>query len=901
VYLKEKGCQWVNVKNDATCATSATPATRNCYREENVVPTSTLNHTIRVLADQSLLSSSPVCEDLQIAYGRQKCGFQNAGHIEHTKKASAFPRHRTTDRIEWGFSYSICSMLSFNQLKTEIERLKTENARLISLLEVHGIPWESNDAPCNNNTVPSLYAAVFSTEEKVTIFRSLFRGRNDVYPIRWESPTTGKSGYSPACANEWKRGVCSKPRVKCSDCDCREHLFLTDQTIYDHLSGKQTIGIYPLLLDDTCCFLAVDFDDDHWRDDLQAFYESCCDSDVPASIEISRSGQGAHVWIFFSEAVSAREARRLGAALISQTCARTRQLTLASYDRFFPNQDTLPKGGFGNLIALPLQKKPRENGFSVFVDNQFKPFEDQWAYLKSVQKMNGQEVESAILRITGTSHPLDVAFVTAEEEAEPWKRPPRDDKIVDPLPKTVTLILADRIFIAKEGLPQPLGNRLIRLAAFQNPEFYKAQAMRLSVWNKPRIIGCAENFPKHIALPRGCLNDIQSLLKKHGVACELQDERSIGETIDVEFTGKLRDDQEAAVSSMLRYDTGVLCAPTAFGKTVSAAALIARRRVNTLIIVHRIELLNQWIERLATFLNMDIGKFGFLGGGKNKTNGIIDIAIMQTLSKKEDLPTLLDQYGQIIVDECHHLSAFSFETVLRQSKSRYVVGLTATPIRRDGHHPIIFMQCGPIRHTAIRPDDAPSSLTVVQRLLPPPEISADDSVQGLFTQLIQNEYRNKIIAQDVLATYREGRKILVLTERTNHLESLHTELGQSLENIFVLHGRLPKKVRNDVFSRLNALENHVPRILFATGKLIGEGFDYPPLDTLMLAMPISWKGILQQYAGRLHRNHPTKTDVRIYDYVELGHPLLSRMWEKRVRGYMAMGYTIHGSPLNDVK
>ncbi|MDR0327783.1 MAG: DEAD/DEAH box helicase [Planctomycetaceae bacterium] len=786
-------------------------------------------------------------------------------------------------------------MPSVDKLQAEIEHLKVENARLVSLLETHGVPCTPIATPRNKNIVSALHPSVLSTDEKVALFRSLFRGRSDVYPIRWESPATGKAGYSPSCANEWKRGVCPKPRVKCSACDYRELLPLIDQTIYDHLAGKQTIGIYPLLADETCYFLAVDFDDDHWRDDICAFNESCRETNIPVSIEISRSGKGAHAWIFFSEAVSAREARRLGAALISQTCARTRQLSLASYDRFFPNQDTLPKGGFGNLIALPLQKKPRENGFSVFVDDQLHPFDDQWAYLKSVRKMSGQEVESAVFHIAGPSHPLDVAFVIAEEESEPWKRPPRDDKIVEPLPKTITLILADRIFVAKEGLPQPLANRLIRLAAFQNPEFYKAQAMRLPVWNKPRIIGCAENFPKHIALPRGCLDDIQSLLKKHGVACELQDERIIGSTIDIEFTGILRDDQEMAVSTMLRYDTGVLCAPTAFGKTVSAAALIARRRISTLIVVHRIELLNQWIERLSMFLSLDREKIGLLGGGKNKLSGIIDVAVMQTLTKKEQLLELLDHYGQVIIDECHHLSAFSFESILKQSKSRYIVGLTATPIRRDGHHPIIFMQCGPIRHTAVRPDNAPTSLKVVPRWLPPPEISADDSVQGLFTRLIQNEYRNKIIVQDILAAYNEGRKILVLTERTDHLERLHTELDQSFDNVFVLHGRLPKKTRNDVFSRLNALDDDVPRILLATGKLVGEGFDYPPLDTLMLAMPISWKGILQQYAGRLHRNHPTKTDVRIYDYVKLGHPLLARMWEKRVRGYMAMGYSISGS------
>ena len=784
-------------------------------------------------------------------------------------------------------------------IQAEIEYLKAENARLVSLLNAHGIPWISNTTPQNKIAASVHSSTDLSTDEKVLLFRSLFRGRSDVYPIRWESSTTGKSGYSPACANEWKRGVCPKPQVKCSSCDYRELLPLTDQTIYDHLAGKQTIGVYPLLVDETCYFLAVDFDDDHWRDDIRAFYESCCESNVPASIEISRSGQGAHAWIFFSEAVSAREARRLGAALVSQTCARTRQLSLSSYDRFFPNQDTLPKGGFGNLIALPLQKKPRENGYSIFVDDQLQPLNDQWTYLKTVKRMNCQKVDDAVFRIAGPSHPLDIAFVTAEEESEPWKRPPRDDKMIGPIPKTITLIFADRIFIAKEGLPQPLANRLIRLAAFQNPEFYKAQAIRLPVWNKPRIIGCAENFPKHIALPRGCLEDIQSLLKKHGITCELQDERIVGGIIDVTFMGILRDDQETAISTMLRYDTGVLCAPTAFGKTVSAAALIARRQVNTLIVVHRIELLNQWIERLSSFLNLDREKLGSLGGGKSKLSGIVDVAVMQTLAKKENLPELLDRYGQIIVDECHHLSAFSFESILKQSKSRYVVGLTATPIRRDGHHPIIFMQCGPIRHTAVRPDNAPASLAVIPRWLPPPEISSDDSIQSLFTQLIQSEYRNRIIVQDILLAYSEGRKILVLTERTDHLGRLYTELDQSLENVFVLHGRLPKKTRNAVLSELYALDDHTPRILLATGKLVGEGFDYPPLDTLILAMPISWKGILQQYAGRLHRNHPTKTDVRIYDYVELSHSLLSRMWEKRVRGYTAMGYEINGSLLDD--
>jgi superfamily II DNA or RNA helicase len=785
-------------------------------------------------------------------------------------------------------------MTSHTDDQCEIDRLKKENARLISLLESHRIPWKTGGEKPNHRESSHCTPTTLNTDEKVALFQSLFRGRLDVYPARWESGK-GTSGYSPACANEWRHGVCQKPHVKCSNCDHRELSPVTNQTIYDHLAGRHTIGVYPLLTDDTCHFLAVDFDDEEWRGDVLAFLESCRESNVPCAIEISRSGRGAHVWIFFSEAVSARNARRLGAALISMTCARTRQLTLSSYDRFFPNQDTLPKGGFGNLIALPLQKKPRENGYSVFVDDIFQPYTDQWEFLRSIEKLSASDVESALFRISGQSHPLDVAFVVDEDENEPWKRPPRDDKITDPLPESVNLVLANQIFIAKDELPQQLINRLIRLAAFQNPEFYRAQAMRLSVWNKPRIIGCAENYPKHIALPRGCLDDILSLFAKHNITCQFQDERSQGNAIAVEFNGKLRQDQESAVIEMLKHDVGVLCAPTAFGKTVTAAALISRRNVNTLIVVHRTELLNQWTERLRTFLNIAGNEIGVIGAGKNKPGGIIDVAVMQSLSRKENLVEILDQYGQIIVDECHHLSAFSFESILKQCRAKYVTGLTATPIRRDGHHPIIFMQCGPIRHTAFRPDNAPTDLAVIPRWLPVPDISADNSIQALFKRLTHDECRNTIIINDVLSAYQEGRKTLVLTERTDHLELLHEMLGSATENVFVLHGRIPRKARAETFTRLNELEDSAPRILLATGKLIGEGFDYPPLDTLVLAMPISWKGVLQQYAGRLHREHSTKQDVRIYDYAELGHPLLQRMWEKRVRGYLAMGYKIDGT------
>jgi superfamily II DNA or RNA helicase len=393
-------------------------------------------------------------------------------------------------------------------------------------------------------------------------------------------------------------------------------------------------------------------------------------------------------------------------------------------------------------------------------------------------------------------------------------------------------------------------------------------------------------------LPRGCLDAVLGLLKENGIRPVLKDERLSGQKIIVKFTGVLRKDQKGAIRSMLRYEVGVLCAPTAFGKTVTAAALIARRKLSTLVLVHRTELLRQWQERLASFLEISKGSLGGIGGGKNKPSGKIDIAVMQSLSRREDLGQLLDDYGQIIVDECHHLSVFSFEAILKQAKAKFVVGLTATPIRRDGHQPIIFMQCGPIRHSAARPETAPARLEVWPKFLPAPGILADTPIQEVFRILVNDENRNRCIAEDVKAAYREGRKVLVLTERTGHLPLLQKTLGNEVENCFVLHGRLSRRQRAEIYTKLEALDDSAPRVLLATGRLIGEGFDHPPLDTLFLGMPISWKGTLQQYAGRLHREHVAKQDVRIYDYVERDQLQLARMWDKRQRGYRAMGYRI---------
>lgn len=770
-----------------------------------------------------------------------------------------------------------------------LAKLQAENTRLVSLLDARGIDWR---APAASTAGPE--SSKLSTNDKVALFRRLFRGRTDVYPIRWESKTTGKTGYGPACANEWRPGICEKPRIKCSDCGNRLLIPLSDAVIYSHLAGEHTVGVYPLLEDDSCCFVAVDFDEAEWREDARAFMGSCEALGVPAALEVSRSGSGAHVWIFFAGRASARDARRLGTAIISHTSARTRQLKLTSYDRLFPNQDTMPKGGFGNLIALPLQKAPRERGCSVFVDEDLIPYSDQWAFLAAIRTMNAHDIEPTILRATGGVHPLDVTFIDDEDLATPWKRETESGKrLSGSMPRSLDVTLANLIYFEKAQLPPALANRLIRLAAFQNPEFYRAQAMRMSVWDKPRVIGCAENYPRHVALPRGCLDAATSLLSENDVSMNLQDERIRGEPLEVGFTGTLRVDQEAAVSAMLRHDAGVLCAPTAFGKTVSSAAMIARRGVSTLVLVHRTELLKQWQERLQTFLAVEKGVIGVIGGGKTRPSGKIDIAVMQSLSRQGEVNPLVERYGHVIVDECHHVGAVSFDAILRRTKARYVLGLTATPIRRDGQQPIIFMQCGPIRYTAASAAGAPNDMEVVSRpWIAPVDLPRDAAIQDVFRHLTNDQPRTNAIAAEISAAFGRGRKVLVLSERTEHIDAIKSALDGRVPAPFVLHGRMSKKQRTAVITELNSLPADASRVLLATGKLVGEGFDHPPLDTLVLAMPVSWKGTLQQYAGRLHREHTGKVDVRIIDFVDTGHPALLRMWERRLRGYRAMGYRV---------
>ena len=471
--------------------------------------------------------------------------------------------------------------------------------------------------------------------EKVALFRSLFRGRDDVYPKRWENTRTGKSGYAPACANEWKPQICGKPRIKCGSCTSQAFLPVTDETIVDHLRGHHTLGVYPILADSTCHFLAADFDKETWRTDAEAFLVACRSKNVPAALERSRSGNGGHVWIFFAEAVPAALARRLGSHLLTEAMENNPDIGFKSYDRFFPSQDTLPDGGFGNLIALPLQGGPRESGNSLFIDDEFAPHGDQWAFLASIGRLSLAEATAIVDEAGRQGRVIGLRLPIEEEDKEPWAAPPSRRRpppaIMGALPERIDAVLGDQLYVPREGLPPGLVNRLVRLAAFQNPEFYRAQAMKRSTFGIPRIVACAELLSHHIALPRGCLAEMEQLLDGLGIDCRVRDERNPGHPLDTAFLGELTLEQKAAANALLAHETGVLAAATGFGKTVVAASLIAARKVNTLVLVHRNQLLDQWIARLAAFLDLPEGEIGRIGGGNRKPSGIVDVGMLQSL------------------------------------------------------------------------------------------------------------------------------------------------------------------------------------------------------------------------------------------------------------------------------
>lgn len=753
-----------------------------------------------------------------------------------------------------------------------------------------------------------------STREKKECFLSVFRGREELYARKYYSTKTGKSGYTPVCKNEWAQGLCDKRKYKCADCPNRAFVSLNYEAVKAHLRGNDPLcrdvaAIYPMREDNTTWLLAADFDEANWQADVAAFRKCCTVLGFTPAVERSRSGNGAHVWLFFSEPVSAADARRLGSGLLTRTMACRHELSFASYDRLFPTQDTVPKGGFGNLIALPFQGQAQKGGNTLFVDEQFVPYPDQWAFLSTLPKITPEQLTGLLTTLCQDG---DVgALAEAAEKPVPWQRKRAQRLDRSDFPLQVTMTLSNLIYLDKAGFSQAALNMLKRLAAFPNPEFRAKQAMRLPVYGTPRILDCGYEDETYIGLPCGCWDALAELLEQYNVPTAIEDKRCGGKTIDVTFNGTLRSEQEPAAQALLAEDMGVLSATTAFGKTVIGAYLIGERKVNTLVLVHSSALLEQWRASLEQFLTIHEilpespkkrGRkkkrclIGQVGAGKDTRGGIIDIAIMQSLfeGEEKEVKSFVEDYGMVIVDECHHVAAFTFEKVLKAAKAKYVYGLSATPVRKDGHHPIIFMQCGPIRYLVdakSQADKRTFSHFIIPRFTRA-RAPAGSGIQELYAAIVKNENRNASLVEDTVQLVREGRSPILLTERKEHAAQLATLLQGKIPNVFLLVGSDKPKEKREKLAALQAIPASEEVVVAATGKYIGEGFDAPRLDTLLLAMPISWRGTLAQYAGRLHRNYEGKHEVRIYDYVDVHIPMLERMYHKRLKGYAELGYQV---------
>ena len=769
-------------------------------------------------------------------------------------------------------------------LVDEVHALRAENQRLRSLLGLdepsrHEVaaPWEPTlFVDSDRQDLKSDVSADSPAEAKIALFRLLFAGREDVHALRWESARTGKTGWSPAVVGGWANA--KKPG--------RAYLPLDEGVVESHLAGESHLGLYPLRRGDECRLLACDFDGKGWVLDALAYLDAAAAIGVPVALERSRSGEGAHTWTFFSGPVPASAARRLGVHILRQAMELRAELDLSSYDRLFPTQDFVPKGSFGNLIALPLQGECRRQGNTVFLDPaSLEPYEDQWTFLASIPRMSPEAVEA----LETTLAPVVAGPDDTKYRPQPVRGAPQKP------PEVIRAVSGAMLAIDRIGVPPALVAALKHLASLHNPEYYEKERLRFSTWNTPRFLRCYRETIGELLLPRGIADQAARMVGEAGSNLEVTDACSSPTSIDVTLRAELSDRQRSALDALIPHHLGVLVAPPGSGKTVIACGVIAHRRLPTLIVVDRQPLVEQWRDRLGEHLGMATKEIGQLGGGRNKAKGAIDIAMAQSLARREDLGEIAKAYGLVIVDECHHVPAVTFERVVREMPVRHWLGLTATPYRRDHLEKLITMYCGAERHRMTPDHD--ENLRVERVLVTHPtghEQSGDEelSIQAVFRGLVEDDERSRQICGDVAAAIEVQRNCLVLTQWTEHLETLSGELHRLGIEAIVMRGGMGKKARASALAEMQAQASAGGLALLATGSFLGEGFDLPQLDTLFLAFPLAFKGRIVQYVGRVLRPTAGKSKVEVHDYVDINVPVLARMQAKRLPAYASLGFAL---------
>lgn len=825
---------------------------------------------------------------------------------------------------------------TIKSLQSRIQALEDENRLLKERLEEAGVSY-ANIVSGDAEGVVELYdpdqgarIKKFDVTDKIAsdFFMMFCRGRKDVYDLRYTNPKTGKNGYYSQCFNRWDRGchIQKKDGVRCKDCELRAYKPVTLPLIKAHMNGtdpngNDVVAIYPMLENNLCQLLVFDFDnhakgaeqedyaniDDGWKEEINALRRICKNLDVDAVVERSRSGRGAHLWIFFKEMVPARLARRFGFALLEKGAESVNLKSFKYYDRMIPTQDALPEGGLGNVIALPLQGMALKSGNSAFIDENWNAYEDQLNVLAGTRRLTRQGIEDYLSLWYSTGS-------TSEDNGTdaPWDK--NSEIEAGSVKGVVCIVLADRIYIDSTGMSNKTKRQLRRMATFSNKQYFQNQAMDMPNYDESRFIYLGSDEGKYIVLPRGLREEILKKFDNAGISYKIEDKRTKGQELNISFRGELRESQIPAVETMLENETGILHAATAFGKTVVCCDMIARRGISTLILVDRADLMNQWIKRLEEFLDIDeelpeyqtkTGRtrkrkslIGNLQGAHDTLTGIVDVAMIRSLKKKDGFHPKLKEYAQVYFDECHHAASDSAIEVLQEINAKYVYGVTATPKRGDGKEKINEFLLGPFRYRFTAKDRAEEQninhlvYPRFTRTVKPHHLSKTPYGNDAYELIRNNDVRDEQIIRDVADCVQAGRTPVVLTKYVDHAKKLSERLKTYADRLILLTGANGTKARRAQVEELNKVDNSDSLILVGTGSLLGEGFDFPRLDTLFMATPVSGENVVEQYVGRLNRDYDGKENVIVYDYVDSHIPKFDKMYSARMKAYKKIGYEL---------